>query len=348
VAQVPAPRLVSRRALLAGAGIGVAGAAVGIAATSSPQFHGAHQAGIVDPAPANLSMAGFDLVSRDRDSLALALRTLTAVAASLAAAAESLTVTMGLGPSLFDDDRLALADRRPSPLVALPAFPGDALDPRASDGDLCVQACAADANTAHLAVRALLNATRPQLSLRWRLAGFRAVDGTRDPRGIFGFRDETSNLDPSEDQLWVSDGPQWMHGGTYLVMRRIRLLLDTWDRTDVADQEAMIGRTRDTNVRLNAGPTAHTRLAAPSANGGATLLRRGYSYDAGADPNGLMDAGLIFLSFQRDPGRQFVPIQRRLAADDVLNAFSQHQASALFACPPGCAEGSWIGEELFS
>jgi deferrochelatase/peroxidase EfeB len=148
--------------------------------------------------------------------------------------------------------------------------------------------------------------------------------------------------------LWVSDGPEWMHGGTYLVVRRIRLLLDTWDRTELSQQEATLGRRRDTNARLDAGPTAHARLASPDSNGGATLLRRPYSYDAGVDPNGLMDAGLIFICFQRDPASQFVAIQRRLAADDALNAFSQHQASGLFACPPGCDKGSWIGEELFS
>ncbi|MDT5026326.1 MAG: deferrochelatase/peroxidase EfeB [Micromonosporaceae bacterium] len=362
----------SRRTLLASAGAGIAGAGIAGAGVSagpaaggasgqdaepgrapSVGFHGAHQAGIVTPPPGYLSIAGFDLVARTRDGLAQLLRTWTGVAAALTTAGGALTVTFGLGPSLFADDRLGLAGRRPAPLVPLPPFRGEALDPGAGGGDLCVQACADSPTAAHHAVRALLNAVRPQVGLRWRQNGFRDLDNSADPRGMFGFRDGTSNLDIRDDtqtaeHLWVSDGPEWMHGGTYLVVRRIRLLLDTWDRTDVAQQEAIFGRRRDTNVRLDAGPTAHVRLASPDSNGGATLLRRGFSYDAGVDPNGLMDAGLIFICFQRDPRRQFVPIQQRLAVNDALNAYSQHRASGVFACPPGCHEGSWIGEVLFS
>lgn len=334
---------------------GAAGARVPpVGARRAVGFVGTHQAGIVTPPPAFLSMAGFDLAVRTRDGLIQVLRTWTAVAAEVTARSTgALTVTCGLGPALFADDRLGLADRRPAPLVALPAFARDALDPAAGGGDLCVQACADSPTEAHDAVRAMLNAARPQLSLRWRQNGYRDADGTADPRGMFGFRDGTSNLDVRDDaataaRLWVGDGPSWMHGGTYLVVRRIRLLLDTWDRTDVAQQEAIIGRRRDTNERIAAGPTAHAGLASPERNGGATLLRRGYSYDAGVDPNGLMDAGLIFICFQRDPGRQFVPVQRRLSEQDALNAFIQHQASGLFACPPGCVNGSWIAEELFA
>jgi deferrochelatase/peroxidase EfeB len=254
---------------------------------------------------------------------------------------------------LFAGDRFGIGDRRPPALVPLPTFRGEALDPAAGNGDLCVQACASNPTAAHQAVRALLNSAREHVTLRWRQTGFCAEDGTPDPPGMFGFRDGTSNLDvddPAEtaEHLWVNDGPGWLHGGSYLVMRRIRLLLDTWDRTPLAEQEAVIGRRQAGNQRIAVGPTAHSRLAAPAANNGAKLLRRAYSYDAGVDPNGLMDAGLIFLCFQRDPSRQFVAIQRRLAGHDALNAFSQHRASGLFACPPGVQPGSWIGAELLS
>jgi deferrochelatase/peroxidase EfeB len=370
VAEARAVRRLSRRTLLASGGAGLVGAGIagaGVAGTRevpsvggvecnaarAPGFWGTHQAGIVDPPPAHLSMAGFDLVTRTRDDLIQVLRDWTRAAAELTAAQRSLTLTIGLGPSLFDDDHLGIAARRPAALLALPTFAREAIDPRASDGDLCVQACADDPSTTHLAVRALLNLARSRVALRWRQNGFREVDGSADPRGMFGFRDGTSNLDVHDSvqtstHLWVNDGAQWMLGGTYLVMRRIRLLLDTWDRTDEAVQEAIIGRRRVTNVTFEAGPTAHARLASHELNGGVMLLRRGYSYDGGVDPNGLMDAGLIFVCFQQDPGRQFVAIQRRLADSDALNAFSQHQASGLFACPPGCENGSWIGEELFS
>ncbi|HYN96540.1 MAG TPA: Dyp-type peroxidase [Pilimelia sp.] len=346
-------RALSRRTLLAGA-VAPAGAVVGGGLAGDPVTPptGPHQPGIVTAQLPYLSLAGFDVVAPGRDALAALLRTWTALAEGLMAAG-GCTVTVGFGPALFAPGRYGLAGRRPAALVPLPPFRGEALDPAAGGGDLCVQACAGTPTAAHQAVRTLLNATRPLAALRWRQTGFVAQDGTTDPRNLFGFRDGTANLDvrdPAETaaHLWVDDGPEWLHGGTYLVARRIRLLLDTWDRMPVGDQEATIGRRRDSNRRFAAGPAAHAPLASPERNGGAKLLRRPYSYDAGVDPNGLMDAGLIFICFQRDPGRQFVPIQRRLAASDALNAFSQHRASGVFACPPRQATGSWLGAELLS
>ncbi len=93
---------------------------------------------------------------------------------------------------------------------------------------------------------------------------------------------------------------------------------------------------------------AHIRLAAPASNGGAKLLRRGYSFTDGVDPRTAgLDAGLFFLAYQRDPRRQFVPIQQRLAAQDALNEYIEHTSSAIFAIPPGTRRGGWIGETLF-
>ncbi|GAA2576092.1 hypothetical protein GCM10010435_60220 [Winogradskya consettensis] len=283
-----------------------------------------------------LALAGFDLRSTSAQE---ARRLLQGWTASIGRLGDSRrTVTIGFGPSMFD--RVAeLADRRPGPLQPLPPFPGEAIDDRASHGDICVQVCATTPAAAADGLRTLLNIARPQAGLRWRQFGYRDQDGTADPRNPFGFRDGTANLDLAGRDLWVSDGNGWMNGGTYLVMRRIRLLLDTWDRTALADQEAMIGRAKGSGDRIGAG---HAGLAAPGGNNGATMLRRSYSYDGGVDVNGLQDSGLIFLAYQRDPGRQFVPVQRRLAAGDPLNAFSQHVASGVFACPPA----SFLGEGL--
>ena len=355
---------VSRRTVLTGALAGVAGAGIGTGATAlvdaravpgKPMvtpFYGTHQSGIVTEPLPYLSLAGFDVVSQTRSELANLMRTWTRTAAELTSAGE-LTVTFGFGPSLFTDSRFGLAGQFPAALTPLPPFAGESLEQRASDGALCVQACATSPTGAHQAVRTLCQAARPQAALRWRQTGFRAQDATADPPGMFGFRDGTANLDVADAaatarHLWVGDGPSWLHAGTYLVVRRIRLLLDTWDRTDVAAQEAIIGRTRETNVRIDTAAGSHVALARPENNGGATLLRRSFSYDAGADPNGLLDSGLIFMCFQQDPRQAFVPIQRRLAGTDSLGGFSQHVASGLFAVPPGCAEDSWIGEELLS
>ncbi len=346
----------SRRGILAGAGT-AALAAASLVADTGPggsgwldAVQGGHQAGIATPPLPFLSIAGFDVVTTDRNELVSVLRRWTDAVATLSGGDRTgLTVTVGFGPSLFGDDRFGILDRRPAALVPLPPFAGEALDPTQSDGDLCTQVCATDPDTAHQAIRTIVNAARPYARLRWRQTGFRS--GGADPRGLLGFRDGTANVSTSDGDamsryVWVRDGGSWMHGGTYLVVRRIRLLLDTWDRVDLAGQEAVRGRRQDTNKRIDAPANAHVKLAT-AASGADRILRRSYSYDAGADPNGLLDSGLIFICFQRDPGRQFVAIQRRLAERDALNAFSQHIASAVFACPPGHAEDAWIGAGLF-
>ncbi|GGM67111.1 Dyp-type peroxidase [Dactylosporangium sucinum] len=349
-------RGMSRRLVLAGTGLlgGSLLGATGCSDAPSRAFYGVHQSGITTPVLPFLQIAGFDVVARDRDGLIELLQTWTRVAAELASRpSAALSLTFGFGPALFAEGRFGLAARRPPALTELPSFPGDSLDPAAGGGDLCIQICAQHPTTAHDAVRALVNAGRSNARLRWRQVGFRDGDDGADPTGLFGFRDGTASLDLTSqqeqvDHLWVSDGPAWLHGGTYLVVRRIRLLLDTWDRTDIATQETIIGRRRDSNDRLGGVPTAHVQLASPEANGGAKLLRRSYSYDAGTDPNGLMDAGLIFICFQRDPQRQFVAIQQRLGSSDPLNGYSQHLASGVFACPAGVERGSWIGASLLS
>jgi deferrochelatase/peroxidase EfeB len=337
-------RPLDRRRVLAGAGA-VALVATSLVADSVDAADGVHQPGIATPPLPFLSIAAFDVVTGNRPGLVQLLQCLTGTGG------RELTVTVGFGPSLFRDDRFGVMARRPAALVPLPPFPGEALDPVQSDGDLCVQVCATTPIAAHQATRTIVDAVRPYAKLRWRQTGFLPGAGG-DPRGMLGFHDGTANVSASDTDamarhVWVPDRASWMYGGTYLVMRRIRLLLDTWDRVGIADQEAVIGRRQHTNERIGAAPNAHASLAAPVVDT-ERILRRSYAYDAGADPNGLLDAGLVFLCFQRDPGRQFVPIQRRLAERDALNAFCQHTASAVFACPPAAAAGSWLGAGLLT
>jgi deferrochelatase/peroxidase EfeB len=348
--------LVSRRSLLtvsaAVAGLGSAGVAA--TAIGESRRNGVHQPGITDRPSPYLAIAGIDLQSRRHEDLVRVLRAWTGVAAALQGRGNgAAVVTFGIGAALFESPGLGLDGRRPTALRPLPEFAGDAIDHAASDGDLCVMVTGAGADAVHHGVRALQNATRPLTRLRWKQTGFRPQGAEADPRGLLGFRDGTANLETgdaavAERELWVDDGPQWLHGGTYLVVRRIRLLLDTWDQVSVPAQEAMVGRRRESNRRIDGSMTSHTALASPRRNDGATLLRRPYSYDAGVDGNGLQDSGLVFLGFQRDPWRQFVPIQRRLSESDELNAFSQHVSSALFACPPAVTPGGFIAEELVS
>ncbi len=285
-------------------------------------------------------------------------------------------MTVGFGPSLFDG-RFGLADRRPEALIDLPAFPGDELDPARSGGDLCVQACADDAQVAFHAVRNLTRLAFGSATLRYLQTGFgrtaSAGGGDPTPRNLLGFRDGTDNLVPDDPTamdsfVWADDPDQpWMRGGSYLVARRIRVHLEAWDRSTLEDQERTIGRVKDSGAPLGARhehdpvdlaavdsfgdpvipESAHIRVAAPSTNHGAALLRRGYSFVDGVDPTtGELDAGLYFLCFQRRPADQFVRVQTRLAGQDALSAYVVHTGSAVFACPPGTVQGQRWGHGL--
>jgi deferrochelatase/peroxidase EfeB len=191
-----------------------------------------------------------------------------------------------------------------------------------------------------------------------------------------GFKDGTNNLRAEDtsainEQVWVAPttDQEWMHGGTYLVARRIRMRIESWDRTSLDEQEQVFGRRRTTGAPLNGDkefdevdlsakssggapvipPASHIRLAAPATNGGVAMLRRGYSFTDGIDPvTGELDAGLFFIAFQSDPRTSFIAVQRRLASADALNEYIRHTGSAIFACPPGVANGDFIGSHLLS
>ena len=288
-----------------------------------------------------------------------------------------LTLTFGFGPSFFGEDRFGLADRRPAALAPLPPLTGDVLDEARSDGDLCIQACADDPQVAFHAVRNLVRISRGLAVVRWSQLGFGRTASTSKtqstPRNLMGLKDGTNNIKAEDTDLmdrfvWVpeGEGPAWMAGGTYLVARRIRMLIEVWDRVSLAEQETSIGRhkysgapigkeeefdpvdleAKDEDGEPLIASDAHVRLARQSED--EKILRRGYSFTDGFDAErGQLDAGLFFISFQRDPHKQFVPLQQRLAANDRLNEYIRHTSSALFACPPGATENGFVGETLF-
>jgi len=294
-----------------------------------------------------------------------------------------LTLTFGVGPTLFRDadgrDRFGLADRRPPALEDLPEFAGDELDPARSGGDLCIQACADDPQVAVHAVRNLARIGFGPVRVRWSQLGFGRTSSTSSaqatPRNLMGFKDGTHNVTAEDadllaDHVWAqaADGAQWMAGGSYLVARRIRMTVETWDRLPLAEQEAVFGRdkregapltgTREHDepdfaaLRADGQPvmpaTSHVRLAHPAQNGGAHMLRRGYSYVDGSDPLGRLDAGLFFLAYMRDPRTSFVPVQQRLARADALNEYIRHTGSAVFAVPPGPQPGQHWAQALLA
>jgi deferrochelatase/peroxidase EfeB len=281
-----------------------------------------------------------------------------------------LTLTIGFGPSLFE--KFGLHGKRPEALVDLPRFAGDNLDRSRSGGDLCVQACADDPQVAFHAIRNLTRIGRGVVVMRWAQLGFGRTSATSTaqatPRNLMGFKDGTRNIAGTEtDRLkkyvWVGDGdgPDWMTGGSYLVARRIRMNIETWDRTSLQEQEDVFGRDKREGAPVGKAhehdkpflkamkPDAHVRLAHPDANDGITILRRGYSFTDGTDGLGRLDAGLFFLAYQRDPRKGFIPLQRKLSASDALNEYIQHVGSAVFAIPPGVRDqDDWWGRTLFS
>lgn len=290
-----------------------------------------------------------------------------------------LTLTFGLGPTLFErqgQDRMGLRHRMPAALRPLPPFRGEALEDERSGGDLCIQACADDPQVAFHAAHSLARAAAGVAVPRWSQQGFRETTSPdRTHRNLFGFKEGTRNIKSDNtnalrQHVWAREtGPhKWMRNGSYLVVRQIRMLFDVWDLTTLDGQERAIGRHKHSGAPLtrksDADPldldrssatgepaipaNAHVRLAAPQTNHGARLLRRSYSTTNGIEPGtGQLNAGLLFLCYQRDPQRQFVPIQHRLAANDALNKHILHTGSALFACPPGASRNGYIGKQLF-
>ncbi|WP_059010895.1 iron uptake transporter deferrochelatase/peroxidase subunit [Streptomyces specialis] len=286
----------------------------------------------------------------------------------------SLTVTFGFGNSFFD--ATGLTDHRPAGLDPLPRFSSDALDERRSHGDIWVQIGADDALVAFHALRALHRAADETAALRWQMTGFNRSPGATDrpmtTRNLMGQLDGTNNPRPEdedfEERIFVpADGdPAWMAGGSYAVFRRIRMLLDDWEERPAEEQERVIGRRKadgapltgdseTTPVDLAAthadgtpviAANAHVRVTAPESNGGAAMLRRSFSFHDGFRDDGAPDAGLLFVAWQADPLRGFVPVQRKLDRGDALSPFIRHEASGLFAVPGGAAEGEYVGQAL--
>ncbi|HQT66285.1 MAG: deferrochelatase/peroxidase EfeB [Rhodospirillales bacterium 20-60-12] len=404
----------SRRHFLGATGLAAGGLA---AANLLPRhanaemFFGPHQPGITTTPQSHIYLAIFDVNTSKRADLIALLRDWTDVSARMSAglpaapidddltrpAADSgeaigmdparLTLTFGFGAELFSldgADRFGIARARPAALIDLPHFPGDQFEPGKSGGALMVQACADDPTIAFHAVRQLARRGDGIVSIKWVSAGFssgRRVKGT--PRNLLGFKDGTMNPDVADQRVmqqsvWVGpEGPGWMQGGTYAVVRRIRVALDHWDQMKLGFQEQTIGRHKYSGAPLgdthefapldlaatNAQgdlvipQTAHARLGAPAANGGAQMLRRGYSYSYGAGFAAErwppwkqaveFDAGLLFVAFQKDPRTGFVRVFTPMSRIDALNQFTTHTGSGLFACPGGVQAGGYIGQGLF-
>ena len=344
-------------------------------------FYGKHQAGITTPMQKNIYFVVLDLRTTDKNELIQLFKDWTDYSQKLvngelvkkdgsnallppSDTGETvglnpyrLTLTFGVSASFLT--KLGLEKKRPKLFRDLPAFPKEQLREQYTGGDIVIQACADDEQVAFHAVRNLIRKGRNKVTMKWSQSGFAAIgDRMETPRNLFGFKDGTANVTTEKDfdkVVWA-DSQDWMKNGSYMAVRRIIMHLETWDRTNLQEQENTFGRYKESGapfgkknevdeVDLSLLPVdSHVRLAKEVD---LPILRRSYSYSDGIDPKtGQFDAGLLFIAFQKDPDR-FVKIQTNLGADDKMNEYVTHIGSGLFACFGGVKEGGYIGQDLF-
>lgn len=344
-------------------------------------FYGKHQAGITTPMQKNIYFVVLDLRTTDKNELIQLFKDWTDYSQKLvngelvkkdgsnallppSDTGETvglnpyrLTLTFGVSASFLT--KLGLEKKRPKLFRDLPAFPKEQLREQYTGGDIVIQACADDEQVAFHAVRNLIRKGRNKVTMKWSQSGFAAIgDRMETPRNLFGFKDGTANVTTEKDfdkVVWA-DSQDWMNNGSYMAVRRIIMHLETWDRTNLQEQENTFGRYKESGapfgkkdefdeVDLSLLPVdSHVRLAKEVD---MPILRRSYSYSDGIDPKtGQFDAGLLFIAFQKDPDR-FVKIQTNLGADDKMNEYVTHIGSGLFACFGGVKEGEYIGQDLF-
>lgn len=352
-------------------------------------FYGAYQSGITTPTQKNVYFVVLDLHSTKKDEVIQMFKDWTEYSRKLMngdLVAEELknhylppkdtgevlglnpyrlTLTFGITPSFLE--KMNLNDKKIDKFKNLPPFAREQLKEKYTGGDICIQACADDEQVAFHAIRNLIRKARSTITMKWSQSGFTAIGNRKEtPRNLFGFKDGTANVKTEEkykDIIWVKDN-SWLNNGSYLFVRRIQMHLETWDRTNLNEQENTFGRykisgapfggkdefdtvdleKKDSDGKPLIPVDSHVRLAKQP---GVEIYRRSYSYSDGIDETtGQFDSGLLFLAFQKDPNA-FITIQNSLGTEDKMNEYITHVGSGLFACFGGVKEGEYIGQKLF-
>jgi len=381
------------------------------ASTGPEPFYGVHQSGISTPAQLNTYFIAFDVTTTKKEDLVKLLKDWSDAAVDMMAQPEqfdknadptkiprtsgasvglsnaALSITFGFGATLFEKDgvdRFGLAKKRPEALVNVPVFTGDQLVPERTGGDLSLQASANDPQVVEYVVRRLAKLANGVAVMKWAQPGFNgAFKAGETGRNQMGFKDGTLNI-PTKDvklmdkHIWVgNEGPSWMQGGSYMVIRPIRISLDHWDDMNLAFQEETVGRHKSSGAPIGKqkemeelglkrtdakgkpviNEYSHSAISSPENNEGTQILRRAFAYDNGITKVNerwppwrqltTFDAGLLFMCYQKDPRTGFIKLFSKMAQIDMLNQFTTHTGSALFAVPHGATKGHYIGQDLF-
>ena len=366
-------------------------------------FYGHHQAGIATAPQTAASFLAFDVTAANRAELTALFRALTRRAAFLTAGGtpppvppnsspsddrllgptvlpDDLTMTVALGASLFDG-RYGLGALKPAQLETMRAFAHDDLDPAISHGDLLVQLCAGHRDTVGHAMLDILAHTAGGVRLRWRIDGFRFPPRPVGiPRDWMGFKDGITNPDPDNttqmnQEVWVQPGPPepaWTAGGTYQVVRIIRMFLDKWHTVPVEEQERIFGRRKLSGAPMYAtSPAAsdqldpiytndpqglltplncHIRLAnpqTPETKATSAILRRSYQYDRSPDVAGNPDMGHAFCCFQQQLAT-YIAMQTRLEDEMLVPYISPNGGGYFFALPGVRDAQDYYGRRLLT
>ena len=238
-----------------------------------------------------------------------------------------------------------------------------------------VQACADDPQVAVHAIRNLSRIAAGRAAVRWAQLGFGKASSTDTsgptPRNLFGFKDGTANVlgNDTERAATSTSGRRatttrtrsWMTGGSYLVSRRIRMTIETWDRGSLvgpgADRRPHQGRRRPVGREARARPD-------PSRPAARRLARRGWPTRHCI--GGVTDAAPR-LQLRRRRRRLRPPRRRavlpRLPARpahgvraDPARALPQRRDDGVppphrlgdLGVPPGVRADGWWGETLFT
>lgn len=348
-------------------------------------FDGPRQAGIETPTQADMNLAGFNLKDDvDAGGIARLMRLWTEDARELTAGRNplsslepemvewpaNLTITCGFGERIFE---IAAKGKKPSWLHDIPEMDRDELEDEWGQTDLVLQICSDDPVMSAWALRHMTRAGMDYVEPAWVQQGFMNAYGSipkgQTPRNLFGQVDGTVNPYSEEEydeQVFAEDG------SSSLVVRRIHMDLDEWERLDRTSREEAVGRKLSDGAPLTGtdefdepdmeaidsyglpviDKNSHMARSMPPADKPEQRFkRRPYNYNLPPTPGSgqLSNAGLIFMAYQKDPDVQFTPVLKRLDEADRLNEWITHIGSAVYWIAPGTApaDSSADGRDTF-